>query len=47
MKKNRYTEEQMAFALEQAALGTPVAEVCRKMDISDAMFYNWLLTLAS
>ncbi|PPB83936.1 transposase [Mycetohabitans endofungorum] len=41
VKKSRYTEEQMAFALEQAALGTPVAEACRKMGISDATFYNW------
>jgi putative transposase len=27
--------------LKQAELGTPVAEVCRKMGISDATFYNW------
>ena len=41
MKKGRYTEEQIAFALKQAELGTPVAEVSRKMGISDATFYNW------
>ncbi len=41
MKKSRYTEEQIAFALKQAELGTPVAEVCRKMGISEATFYNW------
>jgi putative transposase len=41
VKKSRYTEEQIAFALKQAELGTPVAEVCRKMGISDATFYNW------
>lgn len=41
MKKSRYTEEQIAYALKQAELGTPVAEVCRKMGISDATFYNW------
>jgi hypothetical protein len=26
--------------LKQAELGTPVEEVCRKMGISDATFYN-------
>lgn len=39
MKKSRYTEEQIAFALKQAELGTPVPEVCRKLGISDATFY--------
>ncbi|MFN7102827.1 MAG: transposase, partial [Pseudorhizobium sp.] len=29
MKKSRYTEEQIAFALKQAETGTPVAEVIR------------------
>ncbi len=41
MKKSQFTEEQIAYALKQAELGTPVAEVCRKMGISDATFYNW------
>lgn len=41
MKKSKFTDEQTAYALKQAELGTPVAEVCRKMGISDATFYNW------
>ncbi|KVN35034.1 Hin recombinase [Burkholderia pyrrocinia] len=41
MKKSKFTEEQIAYALKHAELGTPVAEVCRKMGISDATFYNW------
>ena len=41
MKKSKFTEEQIAFALKQAEVGTPVEEVCRKMGISDATFYNW------
>ncbi|KVT07010.1 Hin recombinase [Burkholderia sp. MSMB1078WGS] len=41
MKKNKFIEEQITYALKQAELGTPVAEVCRKMGISDATFYNW------
>lgn len=31
MKKSKFTGEQIAFALRQAEVGTPVAEVCRKM----------------
>jgi putative transposase len=41
MKKSKFTEEQIAFALHQAETGTAVAEVCRKMGISEATFYNW------
>lgn len=41
MKKSKFTEQQIAFALKQAELGTPVEEICRKMGISDATFYNW------
>jgi putative transposase len=38
MKKSRYTEEQIAFALKQAETGTPVAEVIRRMGISEQTF---------
>ncbi len=41
MRKTRYTDEQIAFALKQAETGTPVQEVIRKMGISEATFYNW------
>jgi putative transposase len=41
MKKSRYTDEQIAFALRQAETGTLVQEVIRKMGISEATFYNW------
>lgn len=41
MKKTKFTEQQIAFALKQAETGTAVAEVCRKMGISEATFYNW------
>lgn len=40
MERSRYTEEQIAFAFKQAELGTPVPDVCRKMGVSDASFYN-------
>ena len=41
MKKSRFTEEQIAFALKQAETGTKIDEICRKMGISDAIFYKW------
>jgi putative transposase len=41
MKKTRFTEEQIAFALRQAETGTKVTEICRKMGVAEATFYNW------
>jgi len=41
MKKTKFTEEQIAFALRQAESGTRVEEVCRKFGVSQATFYNW------
>ena len=41
MKKTRYTDEQIAFALRQAETGTPVKEVIRKMGVSEQTFYRW------
>ena len=40
MKKSEFTETQIEFALEQAETGTAVAEVCRKLGISEATFYK-------
>jgi len=37
IKKSRYTDESIAFALMQAETGTPVAEVIRRMGISDVL----------
>jgi putative transposase len=41
MRKSRFTEEQIAYALRQAEQGTPVAELCRKMGVSEQTFYVW------
>jgi len=41
MPRNRCTNEQIAFALRQAENGTPVAEICRKMGVSEPSFYRW------
>ena len=40
MKRKRYTEEQIVYALKQAANGIGVAELCRTMGVSEATFYN-------
>jgi putative transposase len=39
--KKRFTEQQIAFALRQAASGTPVREIIRKMGICEGTFYRW------
>ncbi|KEA63619.1 Mobile element protein [Marinobacterium lacunae] len=41
MKRSRYTGGQIAFALKQAELSTPIPEVCSKMGILCATFYTW------
>ena len=39
--ENRFIQQQIAFALRQAASGVPIAEITRKMGISDVTFYRW------
>ena len=41
MKRSKFTESQIVFALREAETGVRVEEVCRKMGISEATFYNW------
>ena len=41
MKRKRYSDEQIAFALWQADGGTAVEEICRKLGVSEATFYRW------
>jgi putative transposase len=41
MKKSKFTEEQIAYTLRQAESGTPVADVCRQLGVSEATFYLW------
>jgi putative transposase len=41
MKKSRFSEEQIAFAMRQAETGTPIVEVCRKMGVSEQTFFRW------
>lgn len=39
MRKN-FTAEQMLHTVRQAESGTPVAEVCRKLGITEQTFYK-------
>jgi putative transposase len=41
MKKSKFSEEQIAFALRQADGGTPVGDVCRQLGVSEVTFYVW------
>ena len=41
MKRKKFTEEQIAFALRQAEGGTAVAEIIRKLGVSEQTFYRW------
>jgi len=41
MKRSKFSEEQVAYALRQAESGTPVGDVCRQSGVSEATFYQW------
>ena len=41
MKRSRFTEVQVAYALRQAEAGTAVPDVCRNLGISEATLYIW------
>jgi putative transposase len=41
MKRSKFTEEQIVYAIRQADSGTPVGDLCRQLGVSDATFYAW------
>lgn|GEM_PF-163056 len=41
MKKKRFTDEQITYALRQVEAGTSPAEICRRLGCSEASFYIW------
>lgn len=41
MKRSKFIEAQIAFALRQIATGTRVEEIYRQLGISQATFFNW------
>ncbi len=46
MKRSKYSEEQITYAIRQAESGTPVGDVCRQLGISEPTFYVWKKTFA-
>ena len=41
MKRKRYSVEQIVAAVKQHELGTPVADIVRKLGIAEQTFYRW------
>jgi putative transposase len=41
MKRSKFTDEQITFALRQHEAGTPAADLCRQRGVSEAAFYIW------
>jgi putative transposase len=41
MKRPKFSEEQIAYALRQVEGGTPPADICRQLGVSEATFYIW------
>ena len=41
MKKGRFTEEQIAYAVAQELTGQKIAAICRKLSDSEQTFFRW------
>ena|SRR5690606_7006389 len=41
MKKSKFTEAQIVFAIKQSETGTRLEEICRQLGIFQAIFFNW------
>ena len=38
---SKFTDAQKAFVIKQGEEGAPVAEICRRVGISQATYFNW------
>jgi len=47
MRRSKFSEEQIVMALRQGEAGTPVAEICRKLGVSQATYFRWKKTYGS
>ena len=41
MRKSKFTEEQITYAIRKVEAGSTATEVCREMGISEQTFYRW------
>jgi putative transposase len=41
MQTSRFSNEQIVQALRQADTGTPVVDICRKLNVTETTFYRW------
>ncbi len=41
MKRSRFSEEQIVYAVRQAERRTPIGDLCRQLGVSEATFYTW------
>ena len=41
MKRSKFSEEQIVYAIRQAEADTPIGDLCRQLGVSEATFYTW------
>ena len=41
MWTGKFSPEQIAQALQQVESGTPIVEICRKLQVTEQTFYRW------
>lgn len=41
MRKSKFTEEQIVFAVRQLEMGVPMKELARKMGVAEQTLYRW------
>ncbi len=39
MKRSKFSEEQIVYAIRQAESDTPIGDVCRQLDVAEQTFY--------